>query len=33
VTITAEPARNHQGAELDCDLPPGSRHAQIAMDD
>jgi predicted DNA-binding transcriptional regulator YafY len=33
VTVTAEPARNHQGAELDCDLPPGSRRAQIAVDD
>ena len=33
VTITAEPVRNHQGAELDCDLPPGSRRAQIAVDD
>jgi len=33
VTITAEPARNHQGVELDCDLPSGSRRAQIAVDD
>jgi hypothetical protein len=33
VTITAEPDRNHQGAELYCDLPPGSRRAQIGMDD
>jgi predicted DNA-binding transcriptional regulator YafY len=24
VTITAEPARNHQGAELHCDLPPAA---------
>jgi predicted DNA-binding transcriptional regulator YafY len=33
VTITAEPAPNHQGAELECDLPPGSRRAPIAIDD
>jgi hypothetical protein len=33
VTITAELARNHQGAELDCDLPPGSRRARIGIDD
>lgn len=33
VTLTAEPARNHQGADLDCDLPPGSRRAQITVDD
>jgi predicted DNA-binding transcriptional regulator YafY len=34
VTITAElAARNHQGAELDCDLPPGSRRARIGIDD
>jgi predicted DNA-binding transcriptional regulator YafY len=33
VTLTAQPAANHQGAELDCDLPPGSRRAQIGIDD
>jgi predicted DNA-binding transcriptional regulator YafY len=33
VTITAEPVHNHQGAGLDCELPPGSRRAQIAVDD
>jgi predicted DNA-binding transcriptional regulator YafY len=33
VTVTAEPARDHQGAELDCELPPGSRRAQITVDD
>jgi predicted DNA-binding transcriptional regulator YafY len=33
VTVTAEPACNHQGAELDCDLPPGSRRAHISVDD
>jgi predicted DNA-binding transcriptional regulator YafY len=31
-TITAEPARTSQPAEIDCDLPPGSRHATIALD-
>jgi predicted DNA-binding transcriptional regulator YafY len=33
VAVTAEPARNHQGADLDCELPPGSRRAQITVDD
>jgi predicted DNA-binding transcriptional regulator YafY len=33
VTLTAEPVRNLQGVELDCELPPGSRHAQITVDD
>jgi predicted DNA-binding transcriptional regulator YafY len=33
VTITAEPAHDHQGAELDCDLPPGSRRARLGIDD
>lgn len=32
-TITAEPARHHQPVEIDCDMPSGSRHAQIAIDD
>jgi predicted DNA-binding transcriptional regulator YafY len=33
VAVTAEPVRDRQGAELDCDLPPGSRRAQIGIDD
>jgi predicted DNA-binding transcriptional regulator YafY len=33
VTVTAEPVRDHQGAELDCELPPGSRRAHISVDD
>jgi predicted DNA-binding transcriptional regulator YafY len=33
VTLTAQPFANHQDAEFDCDLPPGSRRAQIAIDD
>ena len=33
VTLTAQPAANHQDVELDCELPPGSRRAQIAVDD
>ena len=33
VTITAEPTRNHQDADLDCELPPGSRRAQIGIND
>jgi predicted DNA-binding transcriptional regulator YafY len=32
VTVTAEPARNHQDADLDCELPPGSRRAQLGID-
>jgi predicted DNA-binding transcriptional regulator YafY len=33
VTVTAEPVRNHQFVELDCELPPGSLRAQIGVDD
>jgi predicted DNA-binding transcriptional regulator YafY len=32
-TITGEPARHHQLVEIDCDMPSGSRRAQIAIDD
>jgi predicted DNA-binding transcriptional regulator YafY len=32
-TITAEPAGTREPADLDCDLPPGSRHATIAIGD
>jgi predicted DNA-binding transcriptional regulator YafY len=31
-TITAQPAHQHHPANLDCDLPPGSRRAQIIDD-
>jgi predicted DNA-binding transcriptional regulator YafY len=33
VTLTAQPIANYQDAELDCELPPGSRRAQLAVDD
>ena len=33
VTVTAEPVGNHQDAELDCELPPGSRRAHISVND
>jgi predicted DNA-binding transcriptional regulator YafY len=30
--MTAQPASKHHPAEFECDMPPGSRHTQVALD-